>query len=429
MSIIETKTAFHLAIIGLGYVGLPLARLFLENNQYVYGIDVDERKIEKLSKRQSYLSDISAGDIRRMCSRDRFRAGSSYDVVSMADAVIICVPTPLDASNEPDLSYVKSAVENMLPYIRQGHLIVLESSTYPGTTEEQLLPMIESTGLKVGKDVFLAYSPERIDPGQKRMELSDIPKVVGGVTEACTNYAKRIYETSYNRIVAVSSPRVAEMTKNLENCQRFVNISLINELAMLSERMNINLWEAIEAASTKPYGFTPYYPGPGIGGHCIPVDPLYLFSKAKEYGLHLQFIDIAHRINEQIPRFVVEKTKSLLERFKPLSESSVFVLGVTYKKDVNDIRESKALAIIEQLMNLGIKVNFHDPYIKEISVGGTRLKCLSLTKKYVSGHDCTLILTDHSSIPYKSVVKYSPLVIDTRNATGTLAKNDNVVLL
>lgn len=429
MNIIETRTSYHLAIIGLGYVGLPLARLFAENNQYVYGIDADERKLEQLSKRQSYLSDFSAGDIRHMYSRDRFRAGSSYDVISTADAVIICVPTPLDASSEPDLTYVRSAVRNMLPYIRKGQLIVLESSTYPGTTEEELLPMIESAGLKVGQDVFLAYSPERIDPGQKRMELSDIPKVVGGVTEACTSYAKRIYETAFNRIVVVSSPKVAEMTKNLENCQRLVNISFMNELAMLSEKMNIDLWEAIEAASTKPYGFTPYYPGPGIGGHCIPVDPLYLMWKAKEYGLQLQFIDIAHRVNEQIPHFVVEKTKRLLERNKPLSDSSVLVLGVTYKKDVNDIRESKTLTIIEQLMKLGVKVHFHDPYIKEITVGGARLKCLSLTRKYVSRHDCTLILTDHSSIPYESVVKYSPLVIDTRNATGTLPNKANVVLL
>lgn len=429
VNIIETKTAFHLAIIGLGYVGLPLARLFLENGQTVYGIDVDERKIEKLSKRQSYLSDFSAGDIRKMFYRDRFHAGSSYDAVSNADAIIICVPTPLDASNDPDLSYVKSAVENMLPYIRKGHLIVLESSTYPGTTEEELLPMIESTGFKVGRDVYLAYSPERIDPGQKRMELSEIPKVVGGVTEACTNYAKRIYETAFHRIVVVSSPRVAEMTKNLENCQRMVNISFMNELVMLSEKMNVNLWEAIEAASTKPYGFTPYYPGPGIGGHCIPVVPLHLFWRAKEYGHHLQFIDVAKRVNDQIPHFVVEKTKRLLERNKPLTESSVFVLGVTYKKDVNDIRESKALTIIEKLKDLGVEVHFHDPYIKEITVSGTRLKCCALTKKYVSRHDCTLILTDHSNIPYESVVKYSPLVIDTRNVTGPFAKNDNVVLL
>ncbi len=390
---------------------------------------MDQTKIEKLLKLQSYLSDFSAKDIRHMFANHRFHVGTSYETVTKADAVIICVPTPLDRNNKPDLTYVRLAVNNMLPHLRRGQLVVLESTTYPGTTEEELLPLFESTGLKVGRDIYLAYSPERIDPGQKQIELNDIPKVIGGVSEHCTQFAKRVYETVFNRTVVVSSPKVAEMTKILENSQRLVNISFMNELVMLCEKMNIDLWEAIAAASTKPYGFTAYYPGPGIGGHCIPVDPLYLYWKAKEYGIDLQFIDVAHKINEQMPNYIVEKTKRLLEQNKPLNESRVLVLGVAYKKDVNDVRESPALPIIKELLGLGITVNYHDPYISEITVDGVLLKNCSLTKKYVKNHDCTLILTNHSNIPYESIVQFAPLVIDTRNATGLLSKKPNVVLL
>lgn len=425
----EAADNFKIAIIGLGYVGLPLAQLFLQKNQTVYGIDLDERKLATLGKYQSYLSDFTAKEIRQLFAGGRFHVGRSFEAIAKADAVIICVPTPLDAAHKPDLKYVRSAVESALPHLRRGQLVVLESSTYPGTTEEVLLPLIESTGLKTGRDIFLAYSPERIDPGQKRMPLEEIPKVAGGMTEECTQFAKRVYEKAFKHVVVVSSPRVAEMTKILENCQRLVNISFMNELTMLCQKLDINLWEAIDAASTKPYGFTPYYPGPGIGGHCIPVDPLYLFWKAKEHGVHLSFIDAAHHINQMMPEFVVQRTKQLLETSKPIQEASIFVIGVTYKKDVNDMRESRALDIIEGLMMEGATVHYFDPYIKEITVAGKQLKSYSLSKKNASQHDCTLILADHSNLPYNSLVEYSPLVIDTRNATQHCTNKKNVVLL
>lgn len=420
---------YTVGIVGLGYVGLPLARLFLEKGHTIYGIDLDERKIQKLKKMQSYLSDFSNADVRRLFSKGRFFVGSSYDVISHVDVMILCVPTPLDEVAKPDLRFVREAMTSALPYLRIGHLVILESSTYPGTTEEELLPLIESTGLKVGKDISLVYSPERIDPGQSIYELQEIPKILGGVTRSCTEYGKRVYETIFNQVVVVSSPRAAEMTKLLENSQRFVNISFMNELAMLCDKMNIDLWEVIAGASTKPYGFTPYYPGPGIGGHCIPVDPLYLSWKAKTYDMDLEFIELAHKINEQIPEFVVRKIEKHLSSVKPLKDSSILVIGVTYKKDVNDIRESRALEIMNRLKRLAAKVNFYDPFIEQIELDGMNLKRTSLTRRYVQQHDCTLILTDHSDIPYEEIVNNAPLVFDTRNATGKFKNRGNVILL
>lgn len=424
----RTDTTFTVGIIGLGYVGLPLARLFLEKGHTVYGIDLDESKIQKLLKRQAYLSDFTPADIKKMFMQGRFHVSSSYDKISNVDAVILCVPTPLDEHAKPDLSFVRQAMKNSLPYLRRGQLVVLESSTYPGTTEEELLPLIESKGLKVGKDVALAYSPERIDPGQNRFALHEIPKVIGGATAKCTEFAKQVYGTIFDHLVVVSSPRAAEMTKLLENSQRFVNISFMNELVMLCDEMKIDLWEVVSAASTKPYGFTPYYPGPGIGGHCIPVDPLYLQWKAKSYNFDLRFIDLAHKINEQMAAFVIHKVKKHLTA-KPIKENRILVIGVTYKKDVNDMRESTPLKIIERLLDEGFEVNFYDPFVEEIEVNGLRLKRSPLTQKYVKKHDCTLILTDHTRIPYEAIVTYSPLVIDTRNATGHLKHRGNVILL
>ncbi|MED4955234.1 nucleotide sugar dehydrogenase [Paenibacillus sp. FSL R5-0527] len=418
-----------IAVIGLGYVGLPLASLFLQNGHTVYGIDVDASKIAKLRNLQSYLSDFTSREIRAMFAGGRFHVSDSFSDISRADAVIMCVPTPLDRNFEPDLTYVRGAMNNALPYLQKGQLIVLESSTYPGTTEEVLLPMIESTGLVVGQTAFLAYSPERIDPGPDQKELHLIPKVLGGVTEKCTETAKAVYESIFDRVVVVSSPRVAEFTKLLENCQRLINISFMNELAILCEKMNINLWEAIEAASTKPYGFTPYYPGPGIGGHCIPVDPLYLQWKAKQYGGDSKFIELAHRVNESMPDYVVEKVTRHLSANKPLAESKVFVLGVTYKKDVNDLRESSALPIVQKLMEAGATVNFHDPYINRIEVGGRSLDGVALTKRNIQQHDCVLILTDHSSISYETLASFSHLIFDTRNATKNIEDRKNIIVI
>ncbi|MGF9710982.1 nucleotide sugar dehydrogenase [Paenibacillus naphthalenovorans] len=418
-----------IAILGLGYVGLPLAQLFLQNGHVVYGIDVDARKVHKLVNRQSYLSDFTTKDIRTMFYANNFHVSTSFSEVSHADAIIICVPTPLDKDFNPDLTYVREAINGILPHLHEGQLIVLESSTFPGTTEEELQPLIESTGLKVGKHVYLAYSPERIDPGAQRMQMREIPKVLGGVSEKCTALGKAVYESIFDRVVIVSSPKVAELTKILENCQRLINISFMNELAMMSEKLGINLWEAIEAASTKPYGFTPYYPGPGIGGHCIPVDPLYLKWRAKQFDVDLRFIDLAHQINEHMPAYVVQRVQQCLSAKKPLHENKVLVLGVTYKKDVNDLRESTAIPIIQQLLELGIKVNFHDPYIDEIQAGDHRLKRVSLTKRNIQQHDCVLILTDHSRIPYETLAANAWLVIDTRNATKQVKDRDNIVLI
>ncbi|WP_019638555.1 nucleotide sugar dehydrogenase [Paenibacillus fonticola] len=418
-----------IAIIGLGYVGLPLAGLFLSQGHTVYGIDVDSSKILKLENRQSYLSDFSSKEIRALFADGRFHVSDSFSEAGKTKAIIICVPTPLDGNSNPDLTYIKKAITHMLPYVQKGHLIVLESSTYPGTTEEELKPMLESTGLAVGKDIFLAYSPERIDPGPKHLPLQNIPKVLSGVSEACTALAKSVYESIFRRIVVVSSPRVAEFTKLLENCQRLVNISFMNELAILCEKMDIDLWEAIDAASTKPYGFTSYYPGPGIGGHCIPADPLYLQWKARQYGSDLQFIQLAHEVNKSMPDYIVERVSQSLVKSKPLRDSSVLVLGVTYKKDLNDLRESPSLTIIEKLLNLGIKINFHDPFIPQIQIAERQIEGIPLTKRNIQQHDCVLILTDHSSIPYDSLTAIAGLIIDTRNATKQAKRRDNVIVI
>jgi len=417
-----------IAVIGLGYVGLPLARLFLQRGHTVLGIDLDERKIDKLTKRQSYLSDFVRSDIREMFAQNRFHVSTSYALASEAKAVIICVPTPIDEHAQPDLTYVRGAVTGLLPHLRKEQLVVLESSTYPGTTEEELLPLIESQGFKVGSDIYLAYSPERIDPGQNRVALQDIPKVVGGVTPACTRLAGEVYGSVFTHVVGVSNPRTAELTKLLENYQRFVNISLMNDLIHLCREMDISLWEVVDAAATKPYGFTPYYPGPGIGGHCIPVDPMYLLWKARKHSINLPFIELSHQINERMPEYVVERVERSLS--KPLADSSVLVIGVTYKKDVNDIRESSALRVMEQLLQRGVKLSFYDPYVEELALAaGTVLKRTNLTARQVKSHDCSLILTDHSNVPYVLLAEHAPLVMDTRNTFGQSQKPSNVVLL
>lgn len=423
----EHATNYKIGIIGLGYVGLPLAELFLEKGNTVYGIDTDERKINMLNKRQSYLSDYKKNEIRNLFSKNSFHVGTTFNVIEKVDVIIICVPTPLDDHDQPDLKYVIGAAQNLLPHLRRGQLIVLESSTYPGTCEELLKPILESTGLLVGRGISLAYSPERIDPGSK-WELEHIPKVVGGVTPSCTSYAKEVYEAVFKRMVVVSSPRVAEMTKLLENSQRYLNISFMNSLLKICEELDISLWEVIEAAGTKPYGFTKYYPGPGVGGHCIPVDPLYLLWKSREHHIDLPFIELCRQVNEDMPSLIVERVAKTL-RPKELKECNVLVIGVTYKKDVNDLRESIALHIIEQLLESGVKVDYFDPYVNELKIGETVLHAVPLTARNMRNIDCTLILTDHSNIPYELFVKHTPVVIDTRNATSKVADRKNVILL
>jgi UDP-N-acetyl-D-glucosamine dehydrogenase len=424
---LEHTPRYKIGIIGLGYVGLSLAQLFLEKGNTVYGIDVEERKINMLQKRQSYLSDFKKNDIRKLFSKNSFHIGCTFDVIEKVDVIIICVPTPLDELDQPDLRFVISAAESSMPYLRRGQLVVLESSTFPGTCEELLKPILESTGLLVGRDISLAYSPERIDPGST-WELEKIPKVVGGVTPACTAYAKQVYGSAFDQMVVVSSPRVAEMTKLLENCQRFLNISFMNSLLKICEELNVSLWEVIEAAETKPYGFTKYYPGPGIGGHCIPVDPLYLLWKSRKLNLDLPFIELSHQVNEDMPGYIVERVAKSL-RPKALNECSVLVIGVTYKKDVNDIRESIALPIIKQLLESGVNVGYFDPFVNDLKIGETMLHAIPLTARNMKKFDCTLILSDHSNIPYELLVMHTPVVIDTRNATSKIANRKNVILL
>ncbi|MCJ8013529.1 nucleotide sugar dehydrogenase [Paenibacillus sp. KQZ6P-2] len=419
------------AVIGLGYIGLPLVKLFIHKGDcMVYGIDIDKHKMNSLLHRKSYLSDFSDKDIQALFAKESFQVGSSFDVITDVDVVIICVPTPIDRSQNPDLTYIREAIRSSAPYLHTGQVIILESSTYPGTTEEELLPVIESQGLKVGKDVALVYSPERVDPGQQTWAIEKIPKVLGGVTPFCTQAGMKVYETIFDKVVAVSSARAAEMTKLLENSQRFINISFMNEIAMVCKEMKIDVWEIIQAAGTKPFGFTPYYPGPGIGGHCIPVDPLYLHWKAKQqHQFEINFISLANKINEQMPSYIVHLVEESLQPMKRIHESRIFVIGAAFKKNVNDYRESKAVTIIERLKTLGAVVYFYDPYIEELKLSSELLKRSILTKEHLQLCDCTLILTDHSCISYDDIVQYSPLVIDTRNATSHIENKGNVILL
>lgn len=416
-------------MVGLGYVGLPLAQLFLESGHTVYGIDTDRDKIKKLLKNESDLVDVSADDVAIMFASGRFQVSSDYSLIENVDVVIFCLPTPLDRFDHPDLSIVEAAFKETLPYIHSGQLLVLESTTYPGTTEEKLGQLLEASGLKVGQDVALAYSPERIDPGQKALSLKDIPKVVSGVTPSCTNYAKTVYETAFKEVVIVSKPRAAEMTKLLENCQRYVNISLMNELAILCNKLDIDLWEVIEAAATKPYGFVPYTPGPGIGGHCIPIDPLYLRWRAKQVGSDLQLLEASRQINAHMPQFVVTKVLKAVSKMKPPDKSRILIVGVTYKKDVSDLRESAALKVMEGLLNEKVSLTYHDPFVDQLDIGNTRIQSVPLTEEQLQKHDCTVILTDHSTLDYSKIVQFAPLVVDTRNATGSLSSQDHVILL
>ncbi|REE93146.1 UDP-N-acetyl-D-glucosamine dehydrogenase [Paenibacillus taihuensis] len=422
------KESFKIAIIGLGYVGLPLARLFLEKGHTVFGVDSSESKIQKLQRMQPYLSDMTSMDLKEMFAGGKFHVGVSYESIPEADCVILCVPTPTTEEFMPDLTFVFQAMRQAVPYLREGQLIVLESSTYPGTTEEELKPIIEQRGLRVGKDVYLAYSPERINPGQKASDLKSIPKVLGGVTTECTQQAKRIYASVFDQVVPVSNPRTAELTKLVENCQRFINISFMNDLVKFCDTMEINLWEVINAAGTKPYGFMAYYPGPGVGGHCIPVDPMYLLWKANQYGIKMPFIELSHQVNEGMPEYIVARTaKSMF----PLSldQCSIMAVGVTYKKDVNDVRESMALKVIERLMQQGAQVSFFDPYITELSIAGTKLERSALTAENVNEKDCLLILTDHSTINYEELAQHAKLIVDLRNATDCVKDKSNIVLL
>ena len=416
------------AVIGLGYVGLPLALLYSDGGFPVTGFDIDQRKVSTLNAGGSYIFRITVPEIERARNQG-FTATSEYAQLETMDAVIICVPTPLNEYHEPDLSYITGTAQSIAPHLQPGQLVILESTTYPGTTEEVLVPILEKGnrfGLKAarggdsdGKTFFVAFSPEREDPGNQTVARRDIPKVVGGVNPQASELAGALYGAIFNRTVQVSSPAAAEMTKLLENIYRCVNIALVNELKLLCLRMNLDIWEVIEAASTKPFGFHPFYPGPGLGGHCIPVDPFYLSWKAKEWDFRTRFIELAGEINSNMPYHVMDSVaRALNQHKKALNGSKVLVLGVAYKKDIDDLRESPALTIIELLQKEGALVSYNDPYFPAVGRGrkyDLQMKCSPLND--LGQYDCVLIVTDHSDYDYERIVRESKLVVDTRNAT------------
>jgi len=424
---IEARTA-QVGIIGMGYVGLPLALLFIEQGFPVTGLDIDDQKVNKLNTGQSYIVRIPGSEIELARSR-KFQATSDYSKICDLDAVIICVPTPLDDFHQPDLSCITGTAQAIAPHLRAGQLVVLESTTYPGTTEEVLVPLLEAgnrSGLRAeraqggedGATFYVAFSPEREDPGNNTVARRDIPKVIGGVGPASSELAAGLYGSIFNRTVPVSSPATAEMTKLLENIYRCVNIALVNELKQLCHRMDIDLFEVIDAAKTKPFGFQAFYPGPGLGGHCIPIDPFYLSWKAKQFDFRTRFIELAGEVNLHVPYYVVEKTvEALNDRFKPLKGSKVLVLGMAYKKDIDDLRESPSLTIIKLLRQRGADVSYHDPYFPFVGHGhhyDLNMACASLDDLPL--YDCVMIVTDHSTYDYERIAEEAQLVIDTRNA-------------
>ncbi len=424
---IETRKA-NVGIIGMGYVGLPLGLLYVGQRFPVTGFDIDRRKVDTLNQGGSYIYRIETAEVKGALEHG-FTATADYSRITEMDAVIICVPTPLNEYHEPDLSYITATAEAIAPNLRSGQLVVLESTTYPGTTEEVLIPILEKknpAGLKAarngestGHEFFVAFSPEREDPGNTSVARRDIPKVVGGLDQQAADLAAALYGSIFNRVVRVSSPAAAEMTKLLENIYRCVNIALVNELKMLCLRMGLDIWEVIDAAATKPFGFHPFYPGPGLGGHCIPVDPFYLSWKAKEFDFRTKFIELAGEINVAMPYNVISELMNALNRQKKaLNGSKVLVLGVAYKKDIDDLRESPALTIIELLQKEGAQVSYHDPYFPMIGRGrhyDLQMKRTEL--KDLGQYDCVLIVTDHSDYDYQQIVNEAQLVVDTRNAT------------
>jgi len=424
-------------VVGLGYVGLPLCLLFSEESFPVTGFDIDKKKVDRLTEGASYIARIAAGDV-QAARKKGFRAVTDFGQIAEMDAIIICVPTPLDDHHEPDLSYVTGTAESIAPHLRPGQLVVLESTTYPGTTEEVLVPILEQQnklrlkaerkGESSPETFFVAFSPEREDPGNTSIARRDIPKVVGGLGPAAAQLASALYGSIFNRTVPVSSPAVAEMTKLLENIYRCVNIALVNELKMLCLRMGIDIWEVIGAASTKPFGFQAFYPGPGLGGHCIPVDPFYLSWKAKEWDFHTKFIELAGEVNMAMPYNVVTSVAQALgKHHKSLNGASVLVLGLSYKKDVDDLRESPSLTVIELLQKEGAKVSYNDPYHPKVGKGRKYdLNMSSTPLESLKKFDCVLIVTDHSNYDFAKIVRESQLVVDTRNATAGIHA-DNVV--
>ena len=412
-----TSRKANIGVIGLGYVGLPLAVEFAQQGFNVFGFDVDESKTKLINAGKSYIPDVAEKVLAEVVKAGRLRATSRMGELANMDVIDICVPTPLRKTKDPDLSYVVKAVEAVAATLRRGQLIILESTTYPGTTDEVVQPMLEAQGLKADEEFFLAFSPERVDPGNQKFHTRNIPKVVGGLGKASTDVAAALYESTVDTVVRVSSTRVAEMVKLLENTFRAVNIGMVNELALMCHKMNIDVWEVIEAAKTKPFGFMPFYPGPGLGGHCIPIDPHYLSWKARQHGFECRFIELAGHVNSSMPDYVVERVAEALNTTrKAINGSRVHVLGVAYKRDVNDVRESPALDIIELLAKRGGEISYTDPWVPELRTDGRALKSIDFEKMLANQPDCVVICTDHSAFTYDAVVQSGVVVVDTRNA-------------
>jgi UDP-N-acetyl-D-glucosamine dehydrogenase len=417
-SILEEKIASRRArvgIVGLGYVGLPLAVEFAKAGFSVTGIDLHAGKTERVNAGDSYVGDIPSAVLSKLVQEGKLRATTDFGAVRDLDTVNICVPTPLRKTKDPDMSYIVSACEEIVKHFHAGMLIILESTTYPGTTVELLLPMFEKSGLRVGQDFFLCFSPERVDPGNPKYQTANIPKVVGGATPACTEMGRLFYSQALSSVVPVSSTQVAEMVKLLENTFRMINIGLVNEMALMCDRMDINVWEVIEAAATKPFGFMPFYPGPGLGGHCIPIDPFYLSWKTKQAGIEARFIELAGYINGQMPHFVVDKIQNALnDAGKPVKGSHIHILGVAYKKDIEDLRESPALDVMLLLKRRGARLTYSDPYVPQLQLDGDDL--YAQPEALAGEADCAAIITDHSSFDYPRIAAQSRLIVDTRNA-------------
>ncbi len=419
-----TERSARIGVIGLGYVGLPLVVEFAQKGFAAVGFEVDEQKAAEINEGRSYIGDVSSSAVKEMVEAGRLRATVDFHNLKECDAVIICVPTPLRKTKEPDVSYILAAAEEITRNLRRGQLVVLESTTYPGTTDEVLLPMFEEIGLKLDEDFLLAFSPERVDPGNPQFQTHNIPKVVGGCTEDSTIVAAHLYAQIVKDVHAVSSARVAEAAKLLENTFRAVNIGMANEMARLCYALGIDTWEVIRAAATKPFGFMPFYPGPGIGGHCIPLDPHYLSWKARQHGFDSRFIGLAEEVNSRMPEHVVTLVADgLNDAGKALKNSHILLLGVAYKKDINDVRESPALSIIDRLRAKGAIVRYHDPFVAEVrfddahtEAGGEPLFSVELTDEELRAADCIVIVTDHSQIEYRRVTQLAPLIVDTRNA-------------
>ena len=419
------KKKAKIAVMGLGYTGLPLAVEFSKAGFDVTGIEIDKDKVGMINRGKCYIQDVQQSELEELVKNNRLKATVDFSILKEMDAVSICVPTPLRKTRDPDISYIISAVEEVAKYLHPGQLVILESTTYPGTTREVILPRLEARNLRVGKDFFLAFSPERVDPGNKIYTIRNTPKIVSGITKKCTSIAVTLYEQIIDEVVPVSTTESAEMVKLLENTFRIVNVGLVNEIALICDRLKLDTWEVIDAAATKPFGFTPFYPGPGLGGHCVPIDPHYLSWKLKALNFYARFIELAGEINSKMPEFLVSKIDAALnEREKSIKGSKILILGVAYKSNVSDIRESPALDVMRLLKERGGKVVYNDPYVSQVE----GLKSISLTESALRGADCVVITTAHSDYDYKQIVENATLVIDSRNATKGI-KSKKIVKL